>query len=356
MMSKKYWRNMCYKILIACLVIVTSVQAQTPSQFIKNTLEKFQPETQISVAYSKQGNDEFLGFKQSVSGIESVENSTKLFQIGSISKVFTSILLAELSLQNRVKLDQDLKNSDHFDTLIKNSIQLKSLANHTSGLPRLPNNFAESAFKNQSNPYYNYGQKELFAYLKQLKLGEKTYQYSNLGVGLLGYSLEQITETPYEKLLQTEILKPLNLTQTTSDPKEMSQIIKGLDASGQLTSYWTFDALKGVGDIYSSAKDMLKFSKAVMSQQNKAINLSLEPTFTINERQQIGLGWNILTTREGKTWYWHNGAVGGFTATMVVNPETKTSVIVLSNVSAYHPNMQLIDKLCFDLMQNLEKN
>ncbi|QSS97032.1 serine hydrolase domain-containing protein [Psychroflexus sp. ALD_RP9] len=348
---------MFYKSLIVLCCSVTSVFAQSPSQLIKATLEQFPAETQISVAYTSNGEDVFKGFKNTQYSVVSEENSTQLFQIGSISKVFTSIILADLHLNNKVDLNQDISKLAIFDTLFNQPITLKSLANHTSGLPRLPSNFAESAFKNQSNPYLNYRDKELLTYLKKdLKLGDPSYQYSNLGTGLLGFSLEFLTKQSYEDLLQTHVIKPLGMLNTTSNPKSMNNVIKGLDAKGELTSYWTFDALKGVGDIFSSAQDMLIFSKKIIDKSNAALNLTLKQTHQINERQLVGLGWNILKTKAGFTWYWHNGAVGGFTSTIVVNPDTNKAVVVLSNVSAYHPDMQKIDKLCFDIMINLEKS
>ena len=357
MMSKKYWRSTFYKSLAILVCAITSVLAQSPSQQIKSTLEQFPTETQISVAYTSNGEDVFEGFKKTQQSIVSEENSTQLFQIGSISKVFTSIILANLQLDNKVKLNQDISKLAIFDTLINQPITLKSLANHTSGLPRLPSNFAESAFKNQSNPYLNYRDKELFTYLKtDLKLKDSSYQYSNLGTGLLGFTLEYLTKQSYEDLLQNYVVKPLSMPNTTSKPKSMTNVIKGLDAKGELTSYWTFDALKGVGDIFSSAQDMLTFSKKIIDKSNEALNLTLKQTHQINNRQAIGLGWHILETNAGFTWYWHNGAVGGFTSTIVVNPETNKAVVVLSNVSAYHPEMQKIDKLCFDIMIGLEKS
>lgn len=359
-MFKKYWQSIHSKIILLCLVSTllsfqNSVYAQSEfHQLAKKTIEKFPVETELAIGLIIDGKKRFIGFKKTPHGLEQVRNEANTFQIGSISKVFTATILASLSEKGKLNLDMD--TSQIYDTLYDHEITLKRLANHTSGLERLPSNFAESAIKNQSNPYMNYGQKEFYEFLdSDFELKDQDYNYSNLGYGLLGHSLEKITEKSYEELLYEEVLQPLRMNHTTSNPSKAQNRIKALDAEGYVTAFWTFDALKGVGGILSSPSDMLKFLYATTQKSHQGINLSLKETHQISDREAIGLGWHILNTKSGHRWYWQNGAVGGFTSCLVSNPETGNAVVVLSNVSAYHPEMQYIDKLCFDSMQKLEK-
>lgn len=360
MMFKKYWQNTHSKFLLLCLASIlmsfqNSVQAQSEFHHLaKETIEKFPVETEFAIGMIIDGKKRFIGFKKTPHGLEQVRNETDVYQIGSITKVMTASILA--SLANKGKIDLNMDTSQIYDTLYNHEITLKSLANHTSGLNRLPANFAESAIKNQSNPYMNYGQKEFYEFLNSdFELNDKEYNYSNLGYGLLGHSLKKITEKSYEDLLQEEIAQPLRMNHTTSNPSKAQNRVKALDAEGYVTAFWTFDAFKGVGGVLSSTSDMLKFLYATTQKTHNGINLSLKETHQISERQAIGLGWHILNTKSRNRWYWQNGAVGGFTSCLVANPETGNAVVVLSNVSAYHPDMQYIDKLCFDSMQKIEK-
>ncbi|MDN6310127.1 MAG: serine hydrolase domain-containing protein [Flavobacteriaceae bacterium] len=360
MTIKKYWQNRHSKLILLSIFAVVmsfqnSVYAQSAfHQLAKETIEKFPDDTEFAIGMISNGQKRFIGLKKTTQGIEAVRNETDVFQIGSISKVFTSVILA--SLAEKDKIDMEMDTSKLYDTLYNHEITLKSLANHTSGLDRLPDNFAESAAKNRSNPYMNYSQKELYAYLNSnFEFNPAVYNYSNLGYGLLGHSLEKITEKPYEELLQEEILTPLDMNLTTSNPSDTKNRVKALDKDGYIAAYWTFDALKGVGGIFSSSSDLLKFLYASTNQTHPGIYLSLKETLKISDREAIALGWHILNTKSGKRWIWQNGAVGGFTSCMVTNPETGNAVVVLSNVSAFHEDMQRIDKLCFDSMQELEK-
>lgn len=360
MMFKKYWQNIHSKIFLLCSIsflmfFQNSVQAQSElHQRAKETIEKFPNDTEFAIGMISNGQKRFIGLKKTAHGIEAVRNETEVFQIGSITKIFTSTILA--SLAEKGKIDMDMDTSKLYDTLYNHEITLKSLANHTSGLNRLPANFAESAAKNRSNPYMNYSQKEFYEFLdSDFELNAKEYNYSNLGYGLLGHSLEKIIEKTYEELLQEEITSPLDMNLTTSNPSKSTNRAKALDQEGYVTAFWTFDALKGVGGILSSTSDLLKFLYATTSKSHEGINSSLQETHQISDRESIALGWHILSTKSGNRWYWQNGSVGGFTSCIVTNPETGNAVVVLSNVSAYHEDMQRIDKLCFDSMQELEK-
>jgi CubicO group peptidase (beta-lactamase class C family) len=221
----------------------------------------------------------------------------------------------------------------------------------------LPENFDLS---NEINPYRNYREKDLNEYLRNIleikNSVEKKYDYSNLGAGLLGYTLGISQKTNFNDLLKKRVFNKYKMKNSYTSPKGIeSNIVKGLDTKGQEITNWEFDVLFGGGGILSSTEDLVKFSRAQFDKSNKELELTRKATFNINDRMKIGLGWHILKTDKGSDWIWHNGGTGGYSSSMVLDVEKKNGVIVLSNVSAFNPQMANIEKLCFGLMK-LVKN
>jgi len=113
--------------------------------------------------------------------------------------------------------------------------------------------------------------------------------------------------------------------------------------------------LAGAGAIFSTVEDLSQFAISQFEYKNKELELTKEKTFELNENTDIGLGWHILKNKSDNLWYWHNGGTGGYSSSMAIDVKTKNGIIILSNVSAFNPNMGNIDKLCFELMKPLEK-
>lgn len=313
--------------------------------------------TQLSIAILTGGDVRYYGVLIENDTINSIKNFNRIFEIGSITKVFTSTVLASLAIDK--KLDLNNYVNDYYSIDFKNSVKINfsDLANHTSGLPRLPENFDLS---NEINPYGNYGERELYEYLRHIleikNSPEKKYDYSNLGAGLLGYTLGISQKTNFNDLLQKRVFNKYKMKNSYTGPKGIeSNIVKGLDTKGQEIPNWEFDVLFGGGGILSSTEDLVKFSRAQFDKSNKELELTRKATFNINDRMKIGLGWHILKTDKGSDWIWHNGGTGGYSSSMVLDVEKKNGVIVLSNVSAFNPQMANIEKLCFGLMK-LVKN
>ena len=310
--------------------------------------------TQLSIAVIRDGITDYYGILKTKDTIKPVNNQDKCFEIGSITKVFTSTVLASLVEDKKINLTQDINSFYPFTFKDHITIRFESLANHTSGLPRLPENLDLS---NVMDPYKNYGPKEMEEYLKELLHLENepstTYAYSNLGAGLLGYTLGLSQKTSYQKLVQKRIFHKYSMNNSCTSPLDPgSKLVKGLDQNGEPVSNWEFDVLCGAGGIVSTTEDLSKFAKAQFDPKNKELALTRKSTFKINEDMAIGLGWHIIKAGNGEDVYWHNGGTGGYSSSMAVDVREKTAVIILSNVSNINDT---IDGLCFELMNEAEK-
>jgi CubicO group peptidase (beta-lactamase class C family) len=325
------------------------------SKIIYEKAKVFPENTQLSIALVKNGKSVFYGIRIQHDSLQRIDNHLKIFEIGSITKVFTATLLSQLVMENKVKLDDPING--HLDMLLKDNIQItfRQLANHTSGLPRLPQNMI---ITDPLNPYKVYNEANLRQYLSdKMKLlsnpGEK-YEYSNLGAGLLGYLTERIEKTSYENLLQERILNKYSMNSTTTNRQLMAdRLVKGLDMKGAETPNWDFSVLTGCGAMLSCTDDLTRFVLAQLDESNKELALTRTKTFDINKNMDMALGWHIIKADTGAEWIFHNGGTGGYTSSIALDIKKKTGVIILSNVSAFHKNMGNIDTLCYELMKLL---
>jgi serine-type D-Ala-D-Ala carboxypeptidase/endopeptidase len=269
-------------------------------------------------------------------------NGDTVFEIGSASKVFTSLLLSEMVLGGQVKLDDPaakyLPAGDTMPERGGKQITLIDLATHTSGLPRLPDNFHP---KDMGNPYADYTEGQLYDFLNHYTrtrdIGSK-YEYSNLGVGLLGDLLSNRAGKGYEAMLHDGITGPLGMTSTeiTLTPALRTRLAIGHDGQLKAVQNWDLPALVGAGGIRSDTNDLLTFLGAELGYVNTplkpAMTAQLEPRRPTGvPTLEIALGWHIFN-KFGVIW--HNGGTGGYRSFMAFDPATGTGVVVLSNDGA----------------------
>jgi len=335
-------------------------------EIIFNKVKVFPNNTQISIAFIENGITKYYGIIKEGDTIKTVENKDKVFEIGSISKVFTSTLLADAVLSGKIGLEDEINQFYNFPYHYSIKIDFLSLGNHTSGLERLPSNLDISEFLESEttaiykNPYKEYDEIKLQSYLKDdLKLGrtaEKEYNYSNLGVGLLGYTLGVLHERSYGELLFDKIFRRYGMTNSYTNTNQIkTELVKGLDNDGNFVSDWKWDSdvLLGAGGILSTVTDLAKFTNAQFNPNNKELALTRIPTFTVNENVKVCLGWHIINNENQKL-YWHNGGTGGYSSSMALDINAQKGVIILSNVSGFNPDMENIDALCFELIKTME--
>lgn len=282
----------------------------------------------------------FFAYGTTRIGGDKKASETTIYEIGSITKVFTSILLAQLVEDGVVKLDDTLdmylppgvKAPARGDM----KVTLRQLATHTSGLPRLPTNLSP---KDGDDPYADYDEEALFTYLDDCQVGEgvgKEYAYSNLGAGMLGYILAEKKETTYEKLVIERICKPLGMKSTRIALSKKQQARFATPYAGdEQAKPWQFDSLAGCGALRSTARDMLKFLQAAIGLKKTSLRAAFDLTMkdrlqTKDPEMQIALGWHIYN-KFGSEILWHNGGTGGFRSFCGFRPDTRTGVVVLGN-------------------------
>jgi len=318
----------------------------------------FPNNTELAIGFIEKGQTKYYGLKIENDTIKTIENHKDVFEIGSISKVFTSTLLAQLVDEKQLNLED--KINSYFDFPFMDNIELSflQLSNHSSGLSRLPSNLDLNKV-DPNNPYKDYGKKNLDEYLKN-ELSptdslEGSYQYSNLGAGLLAYTLSRKMNKSYEELLKNRIFSKFNLSNTSSLRSEVNnRIVSGLNYKGEATANWDLSILAGAGGILSTIEDLAKFTLAHFNLQNKPLQASTVSTLKVDDTLEIGLAWHLIKSDSGRNWVWHNGGTGGYTSSLAMNKESQNAIIILSNVSGLSPKMGFIDKLCFEFLEILE--
>lgn len=343
-------------LLCACL-LASGLAAQSPAEHLAKTMEGLPYDTQLAVAVVSGDSVDYYGAEQTPDGTRTVRNEGTRFEIGSITKVFTATVLARLATAGELEMENDI--NDYYPFVFKDSIRLRfrDLSNHSAGLFRLPSNLDLS---NVANPYANYDSVLLENYLTtHLTLadgGPGNYGYSNLGAGLLGYTLGRVRSVDFRDLLRAEVLKPYGLNHTQTGPAAAdSNLVGGRGRLGEAVANWDFGVLFGAGGLRSTARDLARFARAHFDATDAALALTREPTLTVNNRLRLGLGWHILSPGEGKAVrYWHNGGTGGYTSSLMVDPAGRRAVVVLSNLSAFNPETGRIDRLAAQLMDATE--
>lgn len=295
----------------------------------------------IVVAVLEQGRAPRI-VSAGISGLSDVPlNGNTLFEIGSITKTFTGSLLADMVARGEVKLDDPI--SKYLPKTVRvpsrggKQITLLDLATQSSGLPRLPNNMHPADF---GNPYADYTVQQLYEFLSSYMLtrdiGEK-YEYSNLGVGLLGHVLSLRAGKPYDELLRERILVPLGMhdTMVELNASAKSRMAQGFDAMGTPVHLWDLPTFVGAGGLRSTANDMLKFLAANLDTAATPLSRVLASARvprrdTDRSGNKIGLAWHIVNVF-GTTITWHNGGTGGFRTFIGMDEAHHRGVIVLTN-------------------------
>jgi len=287
-------------------------------------------------------------------------NEQSVFEIGSITKTFTGIILADKVIQGKMKLDDPLQKylPKGITAPIRNgaSIQLVHLSNHTSSLPRMPDNFNPA---NPANPFADYSEKQLYDFLQGYVLPRdigSQYEYSNYAAGLLGHILAASLGVSYEALMIDVIAGPLDLqdTRITFTPNMKKNLAMGHQGNVQVEN-WDITCLAGAGAIRSTTIDMVKYLRANMGKEKSklfnAMQLSHKNSRAEGATPMVGLGWHITPSDQFEI-VWHNGGTGGYRTFAGFIKGGDKGVVVMANSTTsiddigmhlLNPNVPLTD-------------
>ena len=289
------------------------------------------------------GKRRFIAYGSGANGAALDEHA--VFEIGSVTKTFTGSLLADMVARGEVRLDQPVAELLGPGAVIPErngrKITLVDLATQSSGLPRMPNNFAPA---DPANPYADYDGTRLLAFLAGHQLtrdvGEK-YEYSNLGMGLLGFALARKANMSYERLVTERIFRPLGMRESAVmlTPELTARLAPGHDEAFNPQRTWDIDALAGAGAVRSTVSDMMRYLAAHMDSTSKPLGRTLAMTHgrrfgTMQPNMSLGLAWHRLNNMSGDTLVWHNGQTGGYHSWVGYNPARRVGIVMLSNSAA----------------------
>jgi len=320
------------------------------AEMLFEKVKDYPNETQLSIGVYKDGKQTNYGVIKQNDTVKPIQNHTKIFEIGSISKVFVSTVLAQLVVEKKLELSGKVNAFYPYAFHNHNELTLVNLSNHTSGVPRMPTNFGTT---DMTNPYMLYGKQHLDNYLQSHLVFESApgtqYSYSNLGTGILAHTLSLSQKKSMRELIQKRVFDKYKMKNSYTDSHQVKKdLVKGRGVNGEEVSNWDYEALFGAGGIYSTVDDLLKLAQAQWNSKNKECDLMRQPTFQVQENMHMGLGWHIIKAKSGKQFLFHNGGTGGYTSSMLVDVQNKAAIVILSNLSAFHPEMGKIDKLLFE--------
>lgn len=265
-----------------------------------------------------------------------------IFEIGSVTKTFNALLLAQQVVAGKLKLSDPvnlyLPDSIPEISFAGRQVTLQDLANHTSGFPRLPANIFNGRV-NPKDPYKHYVADSLYSFLKQYKISVApgtVFSYSNYGAGLLSTILERKLSDSFDNLMVKNIARPLRMRRTKAllAKEDLSWFAQGYNESGVATEPWDLASLKGSGAIRSTLNDMVKYIRFQMNPSGalkEAIRLSHQQTFA-GKDQSMGLGWRINKIGD-HTYFHHSGGTGGFRSFAGFDPGRKIGIVILSNAA-----------------------
>lgn len=296
----------------------------------------------------EHGETRFLAAGEQAS---QVAHDELIFEIGSITKVFTAILLCLLVEEGKVDPQAPVSEMAAELADVPGWITPETLTSHTSGLPNIHMPIWKALIRPQPDgPYARFSRADLLAWLRRWRgrppVARRRHAYSNLGVGLLGEAMAMHAGRPFVDLLAEKVIAPLGLKDTTGrlDEFQQGRFAQPRNTKGAAVLPWTFDALAAAGCLRSSARDLARFADRVNqalsapeTALDRAIFRSAVPILGLGRRESKEpaaqcsgwLSWKLDPAQPG--FLFHNGATAGSTCTLYICPETAKALAVLSN-------------------------
>ena len=274
-----------------------------------------------------------------------------IFEIGSISKGLTGLILADMVRKGELSLDEPVSKYTRPGAKIPKTrdgkpITFRDLVTQTSGLPRMPPGMQPA---NPRDPYVDFTEDRLYEALAKVDIGAdaRPYEYSNFGFMWLSDLLSRAAGKSYEQLVTDRVLGPLGMKETTITISEAqrARFVHGHNTAYDQTPHWNFAPnLGGVGAIRSSLSDMLILARALAERTDTplkdTIAMALLPMRPAGPKNSTGYAW-LTYDRGDAPIYWHNGGTGGFSSMIAVNPKTRTAAVVLVDSNSSFDDLAL---------------
>lgn len=278
-----------------------------------------------------------------------------VYELGSVSKIFTSLLLADAVVRGEINLEEQANVANAAEIQLPSrggrAITWLDLSTHRAGLPRLPVNLP---LTDLVDPYRDYDSKMAAEFVNRYELPRQpgvAQEYSNFGVSVMGYLIAERAGKTYDALLRERISEPLEMTDCTVSlsSEQSTRLATPHDKVGSAVTPWTFADLPGAGGVHATMRDMMRFAKAQLKPPVGPIGEAIELAWKQHTPADasgpaMGLGWMIAG--DGQT-RWHNGQTGGSHAALFINRELKSAVIVLCNTAVSNE----VDQLAVQLIQ-----
>ena len=343
--------------ILVCFTLATSVlygqsKQVNPDTFVKRLGETFIKDKQavgLSIGVYNNGTNYFYNFGTIEKGKTQRPTQNTVYEIGSVTKAFVSLILANAVTEKRVKLDDDVRKylDGSYPNLEYNKqpITLLQLSNTTSRIPNwLPEFTKEITNASHDSTCYliekvfgNYKQKDFFKALHNVVLdtvpGFKN-SHSNGAALLLTYILEKVYKTSIENLVSKYVLIPNKMSNTSflASKSNSKLLAKGYDSAGNEMPYFAATLMKGAGGLNSCTADLIKFIRLQLDTTKKVIDLSHQKTFNAGWCD-IGLTWQIYKHENGNRQFWADGGTYGFATYIIFYPEINCGIVILTNKS-----------------------
>jgi CubicO group peptidase (beta-lactamase class C family) len=337
-------RALCFTLLLSALSFRASGEEFTNAirAFLQRRVEVEKRDVSVVIGVVDENGSRVVNCGRMDNGTGQEVNGDTLFELGSITKTFTALLLQDMVERGEMKLADpvalNLPQSVRMPTRNGKEMTLLQLATHTSGLPLLPYNLDP---KRADNPYADYTVEKLYAFLSSYQPiddpGTK-YEYSELGMELLGHVISLKAGTNYESLVVDRICRPLKMdsTRVVLSPELKSRLATGHDELGNSVPGLDFQTLAGGSGLHSTANDLLKYLSAILGLTPSSLTPLMEKTHAVRFQSmpkgvKMALGWAIIHYPEGRKFFMHGGATPGYTAFLIFDKARRRGVVILSS-------------------------
>ena len=297
----------------------------------------------ISIGVLRNGHESFYEYGYANKEMSTPPNDRTIYEIGSITKTMTGILIARSVNDKKLSLDDDIRKylPGEYPNLEYQGapIRLRHLVTHTSGLPANPPGIPDDA---GAEGYESYSHEKLLADLAKVQLKRTPgtqYSYSNMGGGLAGLILENVYKKSYEELAKEYIFRPAGMRNTgLALSKQMdARYATPYDSHVKVTDRWVVNGIESAGAVRSDVRDMLRYARWNLDGKDPAVALSQKPILEISNAPQSGIFWGLGDSRTGGTYLSHDGGTGGFSCNVMIMPREKLAVVILMNSGEQQP-------------------